>query len=300
MSNSKTPNLASKLKLNQHQLKDYWIPVALFILFTLASIVFFNHFKDHASIWGNMKVAGGNAFKFCEHNSLDSSLVQTSNTWSNLGFLVLGLFILFMGIKDFKLKKENHVNLLIKYPIFSIIMGISIIYLFVGSFFYHASVTYFFQMIDQTGMYAILLSFMSYNIFRIWPSFQSKSGEIKSSLNRVLIVLFILDFLFLTVLWKVIDINILFTTLALSFIVFSVVYTKKANSEKFTKLLLYAAVIVYLSSMTIWILDRSNTFCDPQSLVQGHALWHLLNSVAVLLIYFSYRSENSHSSISKA
>ncbi|MGB1018597.1 MAG: ceramidase domain-containing protein [Chitinophagales bacterium] len=296
MLNKRISNYFNQLNLDNHHFKDYIIPFVVFCIFTFASILFFNHFQDQA-IWGNMKAAGGNAFKFCEHNNMGTSLVQTSNTWSNLGFLLTGLIMLFMGIKDTKLKEENKTNLLLKYPVFSIIIGISILYLFVGSFFYHASVTYFFQMIDQTGMYAILLGFMAYNVFRIWPSFKDKTGKTKSSHHWIIFGLLIFDILFLTVLWKIIDINILFTSLALSFIAFSVVYTKKTKAEKFTKVLLYAAVIVYLTSMSIWIMDRSNIFCDPQSLFQGHALWHLLNAVALMLIYFSYRSE--HNIISK-
>jgi len=31
------------------------------------------------------------------------------------------------------------------------------------------------------------------------------------------------------------------------------------------------------------------------SIFQGHALWHILNAVALLLIYLHYRSENSFS-----
>lgn len=290
--------LFSLLKLKKHSSKDYLIPIVLFAFFSLAALVFFNHFQDY-TVWNNMKLAGGNAFKFCEHNKMESSLVQTANTWSNLGFLIVGLFLVFVGIKDGKLKTENQANLLLKHPVFSIIIGVSILYLFVGSFFYHASVTYFFQMIDQTGMYAILLSFMAYNAFRIWSSRKNKAGEQKSTLPIILFVLFVFDVLFLSLLWKIIDINILFTTLALSFIVFSIIHTKKTATEKFSKVLLYSAVIVYLSSMTIWILDRKNIFCDPDSLIQGHALWHLLNAVALLLIYFSYRSENSSLNLNK-
>jgi hypothetical protein len=36
----------------------------------------------------------------------------------------------------------------------------------------------------------------------------------------------------------------------------------------------------------IWILDNTRTLCMPDSLLQGHAAWHLLGAVAV---YFNYR-----------
>ena len=42
---------------------------------------------------------------------------------------------------------------------------------------------------------------------------------------------------------------------------------------------------------TLWILDRSNVLCNPTSIFQGHALWHILTAVAVLTTYLSYRTE---------
>ena len=41
----------------------------------------------------------------------------------------------------------------------------------------------------------------------------------------------------------------------------------------------------------LWILDRTNVLCSPTSIFQGHAFWHMLTAVAVLMTYLSYRSE---------
>ncbi len=289
---SQKNNLVKLVHLDNHKLIDYILPIIIFVLFTTLSIIFFKIYGDQA-IWSSMKEAGGNAFHFCEHNNMGSGLVQTANTWSNLGFLFVGLFLLFMGIKDARFKNdENRANLLLKYPMFSIIMGISILYLFIGSFFYHASVTFFFQKIDQTGMYAILLSFMGYNIFRIWPLMNTrKRGEV-SSHKLILFIFIAINVLFFTYLWKI-DVNILFTSLAFSFIAFTIVYNRKNPTVKLSKKLLHFSLVIYLLSMSFWILDRKAVLCDPTSIFQGHALWHILNAVVLLLIYMHYRAENN-------
>ena len=41
----------------------------------------------------------------------------------------------------------------------------------------------------------------------------------------------------------------------------------------------------------VWIFDERRVLCDPSSIVQGHAMWHLLTAVAALLLFQYYRSE---------
>lgn len=282
--------LNSLLFIENIKLKDYIYPFLFFIVFTILSFVFFTVNKGKA-IWANMEVAGGNAFHFCEHNNLNDSLVQSSNTWSNLGFLIVSLLILFYGIKDFKSNKNNQSNLLLQYPIFSLIIGLSILYLFIGSFFYHASVTFIFQKMDQTGMYAILLSFMAYNVFRIWPEYKSSDGKTISTYKYIILAYAVLNLMFFTFLWKI-NINILYTSLAFSFIAFTIIYNKKNPTIKLSRKMLLYSLYIYLFSMGFWMLDRKGIFCDPESVFQGHALWHILNAIVLMLIYLHYRVEN--------
>jgi hypothetical protein len=41
----------------------------------------------------------------------------------------------------------------------------------------------------------------------------------------------------------------------------------------------------------IWILDLSHIVCAPHSLLQGHAVWHLLCAASGGFVYVYYRSE---------
>lgn len=281
------------IHIDNHTINDYYMPMIISGLFISVSILFFKFFSGQY-IWYKMKIAGGNAFEFCEFNDLTTALVQTSNTWSNLGFLFVGLLLVFFGIKDHKHQHENdRANLLLKHPFFSIIMGGSILYLFIGSFFYHASVTSFFQMLDQTGMYAIVFSFMAYHIFRVWPTLKTKKKGEVSTHKIIFAVFLILNILFVAFLWRVVDVNVFFPLLFITYVTVTVIYNKRRSIVKASSKMLLFSLYMLFFSLTIWLLDRQDVLCDPTSLIQGHALWHILNSVVLLMIYLHYRAEKS-------
>ena len=54
----------------------------------------------------------------------------------------------------------------------------------------------------------------------------------------------------------------------------------------------HPAAVAYI----IWILDNTRTICFEHSLIQGHAIWHILGAVAVLFLHKYYVSEKISSS----
>jgi hypothetical protein len=51
-----------------------------------------------------------------------------------------------------------------------------------------------------------------------------------------------------------------------------------------------AALVTILVAFVIWNVTRT-VWCDPHSLVQGHAVWHLLGAVAAYLLFRLWASE---------
>ena len=49
-------------------------------------------------------------------------------------------------------------------------------------------------------------------------------------------------------------------------------------------------------AFAIWILDQKGLICAPHSLLQGHALWHLLGALSLWLTFNYYRSERRNRS----
>jgi hypothetical protein len=52
----------------------------------------------------------------------------------------------------------------------------------------------------------------------------------------------------------------------------------------------YASLASILTAFAVWNGTRS-WLCDPHSLIQGHAIWHILGAVAAYLLYRYYASE---------
>ena len=54
----------------------------------------------------------------------------------------------------------------------------------------------------------------------------------------------------------------------------------------------YASLAAIATAFVIWNASKA-WLCDPHSLIQGHAIWHLLGAVAAYLLYRYYASEEA-------
>ncbi|NNC96118.1 MAG: hypothetical protein HKN92_11195 [Chitinophagales bacterium] len=279
-----------QLNILHHNISTYYYSIALFIAITGLLIVFLDAYKSH-NIWGGWEAAFGNAYSFCELDRGPCSVRQPINTWSNLGFLIVGLISLTFGINDFRRRKINTQSLIVKYPAFSIMMGISCIYVFFGSFFYHASLTYFFQKMDITGIYALMISILAYNTYVLFPKYKFKAKERDS--HHVIIPAAILIFLlFYFYVWKL-NINYLFPLIVfITFVLKYMIIRSGAHAKAFLRYLGIGLVSIVLAG-AMWILDFTDLLCSPYSVLQGHAVWHILCAISALFIYFYYRSDLS-------
>ena len=99
-----------------------------------------------------------------------------------------------------------------------------------------------------------------------------------------------LNLIFFIEIWKW-NINIVFPILILCFLALNIINMKRHIVLKMYKNYFVSSMVTLGVGSTIWLLDRSNVMCMPESVFQGHALWHLLTALSVLFIYFYYRSE---------
>jgi len=278
--------------LDRHNLRSYLLPLIIFFVVSISLVVAYELLR-FVNLWAGMPYAGNNALEFCEINRFCEAVVQPANTWSNLGFLFVGLFCLFVGINDVKTRSPEIPNLVVRYPVFSILIGASCIYLFLGSFLYHASLTHTFQMLDITGMYAVALSFLAYMVFRFVPTrYAKRKSKFKSNHRLIVPVVMLFNLLFLGGMWEI-NVNILFPAVILLILILRIYYDKRNNLKKqlpyqrFAHLSFITGVVAFVC----WILDRQDVWCNPESLLQGHAVWHVLCALSILLLYLSFRVE---------
>lgn len=271
-----------------HRPRVFSWPVFGTLIFSAILFVFYK-LNQYDFPWSSWQQAVGNARNFCEMNR-EQLIVQPSNTWSNLGYIIVGLILIGIAKSDHKYEHRPHMNnLLSKFPGFTYLIGFSTLYMGLGSFLYHATLTYFFQKLDQTGMYFLLTAFLAYLLFKLFPQIKFR-GKLYVSNKFFIVCAVILQMAFYLFLWRL-PINILFPALTLSFFVANFILISRVKNSISTLSLLKASGITFLIAFTFWILDITNKLCEPTSIFQGHAAWHLMNTSTIVLAYLYYRSE---------
>ena len=106
-----------RLNLQNHKIQHYFWTALIFLAITGFLIAFSLIFRD-SNLWSEWNEAIGNANSFCEYNHNDSVVKQRINTWSNLGYLIVGLVCVTLGIHDIKYQRFFTENLFVKYPVF--------------------------------------------------------------------------------------------------------------------------------------------------------------------------------------
>jgi dihydroceramidase len=206
---------------------------------------------------------------FCE-GLRDSLIRQPANTWSSLAFVVVALWIaarLSRGVRS-----ERTVLAGAEPGLF---LG-ALVLVGLGSAFYHASLTFVGQVFDVSGMYLVATFILLHRLGPRWgvPPLASVVGFVLA--NGVLMAAQV-------------------TTPSLRRIVFGVLLVAALavewRSSRVGRTWLAAGAGLMALAFAIWFIDRRRLVCDPGSLIQGHAAWHLLGALAAACLYRSYEAE---------
>lgn len=217
------------------------------------------------------------AWCFCE--AVGGGFVrQPANTWSNLGFVYVGYLILWNVLRAPRLPGTGDTELATP---FRVAFGATLAFMGFGSWIYHASLTFVGQWFDVIGMYmlpTLVLLFHAQRHAGIGPA-GAVAGYV--ALNALLGILLVVApglrrYLF-----------------AATLIAAAVVELASRRGERAGRdLRLFGAAAATLAvAFGIWILDLTHIVCWPRSLLQGHAVWHLLCAASGGLLYVYFRSE---------
>ncbi len=217
---------------------------------------------------------------FCEAVRYGEWIRQPADTWSNLAFILISIVIVWMVYY----RKPGWSNTLVQHPSYSWLFALASFLTGVGSFYYHASLTFISQWFDVMGMYFSVTFFIIYNLDRLY-----KIGPAK-----VFILYFAVN-IFLGVLLVTIPEarRYLFGSFMLLLLV-SVYYSQSKLKTEIRTTYLYLAIACFAVAFGLWILDIKKIVCTPDSLFQLHAIWHCLSALSGFLIYMYYRSEKSN------
>ena len=165
--------------------------------------------------------------------------------------------------------------------VYSMIIGLSIIIIGVGSAFYHASLTFIGQFFDVFGMFLLAAFMLVYAWERIWNLHRSTTFALYLALN-----------VFLS--WLQIAIpdtrRYAFAIVLIAALLFEYYFRLKMKPQIEVRWLRFGIGLLTVAYF-IWILDNTRLVCFEHSLLQGHAVWHILGAVSVFFLYRYYGSE---------
>lgn len=219
----------------------------------------------------------GRGANFCEA-AREGWVKQPANTWSNAGFVVAGLLVAWhAGLEDVRRRLDG---LATAYACVVVLLG-------PASAAMHATQSALGGQLDLLSMY-LVASFAAAYALKRW--FVRGRGFFWT-----LFVAFVLGCELVGLLGDGVPVvaqagNVAFAVLLLVAVVTEVRLWRRPVGPRTDLRWGAGALAAILVAFTIWNLTKSR-WCDPWSLLQGHAAWHLLDAVSAYLIFRLWMSE---------
>jgi len=235
-------------------------------------------------VWEGMVVSqSALTVEYCEFNHPGQFFHQPVNTYSNLIYFFYGLLVFQLGWKDWKAFTNREANTIRKFPYLSLLLAANFIYLSLGSAFFHSSLTWMGQRMDMNATYGLTLSLICIGWVQVLVK-KELSSQMQPGLVGVLLLL-IASFLPLALL---ISSSILLPSLFLMLSVLGIINYFQYPAQRIPVLGVLSFVLLAVA-IQIRSLDVAKVNCDPMSIWQGHALWHMLTATSSLVLYFYFR-----------
>lgn len=232
---------------------------------------------------------GVSGVDFCEALR-DGPIKQPANTWSNLGFLFVGLWIGWQAWRDVAARKtaswNNRLVTTVRYPAS---YAASVVGIGLGSSAMHASTTRWGAELDLLSMHlwgAWCIAFASTRLLR--------AGD------RLFANLFVAQAVGLAVRIAMghpytVSGSDLFAAMIVAAIAIELVGRwRNRKRQRMDSQYLASAIGTFLIAYACWLISKNEgPWCDPRSFWQGHAAWHVLCSGSSLFVYLYGRSERT-------
>jgi hypothetical protein len=276
--------------------------------------------------WGAESDNGiGEEAGYCER--IQAGLIrEPANTWSNLPFILVGLYVLWRMQYD----SRDGLPSLSNRSWFTLMYGMACVAVGVGSFAMHGFNTDWGGWLDLSGMMMYITMPVFYNFSRFFRWNEREFLTYYLGTNALLSVLHwqygigLFVWGFAIAIWLAQETAIRYQQQPLAIFlvpIAGIIILVNYNPVDFVReqvgVIIFMALLAwflyrldeirlqrthtpyfwcgsaaYLLASFIWrASQKGGSMCDPDSLLQGHALWHILGAVAMFCFYRYFRTE---------
>ncbi len=215
---------------------------------------------DPVCPWDNLTPG---TVRFCEER-LCALIVEPSNTWSSLAYVIIGVFLLITAVRDIRMA----------------MIALAQIAIGVGSFAFHATGALAGEFADQVGMFMLSCLILVY----AW-------GHARGATRRWMASTYVAFVAVSTAILYVIPVLgiPLFGVQLASGLGWEMYHRSRAPDRAIYKNLV-RGILIFVGAFAIWITDITGLLCEPTNhWVTGHAIWHVLCAVSIERLFRFYK-----------
>jgi hypothetical protein len=268
------------------------IALGTFCALTLLLLALFLYYRD-TDVW--LQWAGRPLkLKHAFNEAVRGSIFrQRANTWSNLGFVFVGIYVLAYAGWDAHRETSNRDPYAVGHPALMGFFGVACIILGIGSGLMHGAMTPWGHKADVFGMFITMTALIALQWGRRMPALVIANRSLPTW--PLLAGTAMTASAILTTHPKSFGggATIMAALIGLVGLGTSADVLLRNPSQQFRWLAI--AIVSLALAYYLWNLDRAGRFTGPDSWLQGHAYWHLLTSVSLACMAIFYRSETPRS-----
>lgn len=213
-------------------------------------------------------------------------VAQPANSWSNAGFVLAGLAVLA------HLRRRGPA-LMAADPYYPRLYGALGVFLGVGSFAFHGTMRAWGGAADLVSMYAYVAFMVAYDLARIGEWRRPRFSTVFAALTAVPSLALVVvrpeygKWLFAALVGAALVIEVAVSVPALR-------PWAPRPIDPARRPWFWAGLASFAAANAVWNVSHTGgPWCEPASLLQGHALWHLLSALAVWCFYLYFLSERT-------
>lgn len=265
------------------------------MLFSLAlffglSIWWLNKNPALQGLWNNFIIDKRVPASFCEQVHINSPVRQPVNTFSNIVYLLTAVIILNGLWKSRHTNTKGHLS---EGNIFCVLFSIVLLYVFIASTFYHASLIGIAHTLDYSAVFSFSLfpvMFFPYQWWLLKKKILSNTERRKSEIRFLLVFSGAnLGLALLTPKGKEQIVAILLVLLFLISAIITVIVEKHKPGANY---LIYT-IIAVIAAVILFEFDKYKIICNPKSFFQPHSLWNIFIGISAFWFYLYMRSETT-------